>query len=921
VTEVVQFTLLGLGTGAMYALLAQGVVLIFRGSGVLNLAQGAFAMVAGYLFHSFHVNHGWATGPAIAVSVGAAIAMGVMTDQLLLRRLRQASPLARLIATLGVLLIIESLGIIFWGASPTVVLPIIGVKPVTLFGATVTSDRLWLLLIALVVTALLTCIWRYTRAGWIAAQVAENQRSAAALGWSPEMVSAITWGAGAGLAGLAGVLISPITQLSVDDLTLIIIPTLAAALIGGFVSFPGALLGGLIIGVSQSLVSNYVNGYVPGASDVLPLLLVILVLVARGTSLPMRGYVLDRLPEVGSGRVDIRLLVPVVIAGLVLVSVVTSANWLNAFSSTFAIAIVLLSLVVVTGYAGQLSLGQYGLAGLGAFVAARLVSSEGWPFELGLLAGVGFAIASGFVFGLPALRTRGVNLAIVTLALGLTAQSQVFNNSTFLPLVVGGGAFGLNVGSIKVFGWNINPVSHPGRYAVVTFVLLALSALLVANVRRGRSGRRLLAVRANERAAAASGVNVMATKLYAFCLAGALAGLGGVMIAFQSTTVTFTTFDPVSSLNAVALAVIGGVGFTLGPVVGALFAASSIGSIIAFQWQSIDNYLPLAAGIGLLVTLLLNQAGIVSKNIELLKGLRNRVSGSERRAAVAPIPTPRQRDRVKAVDPRRLVVESLTVQYGGIRAVDSVDLHVEPGEIVGLIGANGAGKTSVVDAVTGFTRYAGRVVVGGEAIDRLPPHKRVHRGLVRTFQGDELFLELTVLENVQVPSGRFVGISPAIDLVKPTSDPIPPAAAAALDEFGLGEFLSATHRRYPTELSFGQRRIVGVARALAAEPSVLLLDEPVAGLNDHESAQFADLVRRLAIDWRMAVLVIEHDMPFVMSLADRIVMMDFGVKIVEGSAAEVRHNQSAIAAYFGEDVSEYSRGGRAGRGGEPSWAS
>jgi ABC-type branched-subunit amino acid transport system ATPase component/ABC-type branched-subunit amino acid transport system permease subunit len=886
-----QLALLGLGAGAMYALLAQGIVLIFRGSGVLNLAHGASAMVAAYLYNGLHVNHGWPAAAALTASIAAAAVMGILTDQLLLRRLRRASPLARLIGILGVLIVAQSIGTVLWGATPVIVLPIVTPRPIDLLGATVTTDRLWLLGIACALTAVLTFVWRYTRAGWITAAVAENQRGAAALGWSPELVSALTWAVGSALAGLAGILISPITQLSVPTLVLLVIPALAAALIGRFISFPLTLLGGLIVGVCQAEADNYVH--ITGASDALPFVLIVIVMVVRGSSLPLRGYVFDRVPEVGIGRVDPRPVALAFASGVVVISLVSSANWLSAITATFATAIVLLSLVVLLGYAGQLSLAQYALAGIGALVAARLVAAQRWPFEVALLAGVLAATVTGVIFALPALRTRGANLAVVSLGLGLAVQAVAFNNGSFT-----GGPGGTAVGSIRLLGWNIEPTLHPGRYGALVFGLFMACSLVVANIRRSRSGRRLLAIRANERAAAASGINVLAAKVHAFAIAGALAGLGGVLIGFQSTSVTFGGFDPLTSIVAVGQLVIGGAGYVVGALYGALLAPSSVASLIAQHWQEIDQYLPLIGGAGLILTLVTNQNGVVSSSVRLLRPLAGRFF------ALRPTARPLAPDTRSAarVPPLWLAVENITVRYGGAVAVDGVSLRVDPGELVGLIGPNGAGKTSLIDALTGFAPYSGRVLLGGRSVDSWPAHRRANAGMVRTFQGLELFEGMTVLENLQAAGERVAGFSPVTDLVRPRYGALAPMAAAALREVGLEDFLD----RLPSELSLGQRRLVAVARAVAMEPSVLLLDEPVASLDDHESAEFARLVRRLTATWGMAVLIVEHDMDFLMGVSDRVIVLDFGVKIAEGTVAEVRRHPGAVAAYLGEDADEPS---------------
>ena len=248
-----------------------------------------------------------------------------------------------------------------------------------------------------------------------------------------------------------------------------------------------------------------------------------------------------------------------------------SKDWYapTVVSATFAI--VGLSVVVLSGYTGQLSLAQYALAGIGSFAAAKLVAAHGWRFEPALVAGVLVAAAIGFLFGLPALRTRGVNLAVVTFGLGFAVHQLVFSNSAYTePARV-------QPTDLSLFGWPIDPIGHARNYAVVCVAFLILAALAVANLRRGRTGRRLLAVRTNERAAAAIGVNVFEAKLYGFTLSAGIAGLGGVLFGFGYGAILFDrVFQPGASISVLVLTVIGSAGYVAGPVLGSLLASNGL---------------------------------------------------------------------------------------------------------------------------------------------------------------------------------------------------------------------------------------------------------------------------------------------------------------------------------------------------------
>jgi ABC-type branched-subunit amino acid transport system ATPase component len=253
------------------------------------------------------------------------------------------------------------------------------------------------------------------------------------------------------------------------------------------------------------------------------------------------------------------------------------------------------------------------------------------------------------------------------------------------------------------------------------------------------------------------------------------------------------------------------------------------------------------------------------------------------------------------VDPKQLIVEDLTVRYGSVTAVDHVGFTIEPGTICGLIGPNGAGKTSLIDALTGFTSTAeGRVRVGDVDITSMGATGRVQSGMARSFQSLELFDDTTVFENLSVAADPQNIGAYFRDLVWPVLPKFGPEVVRAIEEFKLDEDL---HREV-SDLSYGKRRLLAIARSVAMHPSVLLLDEPAAGLSSVESAELARVVRRLADEWGMSILLVEHDMNFVMGVCDKVVVIDFGVKIAEGTPSEVRNDQAVIAAYLGQQTDE-----------------
>jgi sulfate-transporting ATPase len=897
VQEFIRFALLGLGLGSLYSLASQGLMVIYRGSGVLNFAHGAIGMVGAYIEWELATQHDWPIPVAWAGGILACAILGALTHLLIMRRLSRASPLARIVATLGVLIVLQAAAVLRYGSKITFVTSELPVKVLHPFDITISVDRLIIVGIAAVLSLLLWLFYRYTHFGMATTAVAENQRAASAVGLSPDWIATANWALGSALAGLAAILIAPIVQLQVATMTNLVIAALATALVASFRSFPVAFLAGMLIGIGQSELTRYVSR--PGISMSLPFAVIVLWMVIRGQALPLRDYFLQRLPSVGTGRVH--LLATVVVVALtawLILSVPT--EWQDAFVTTFAMGFVLLSVVVITGYAGQLSLGQFALAGFGAWVAGRLADTAGWPFFPALIAGAVLAIPVGVLFALPAVRARGINLAIVTLGLGSAIEFLIFNSSDLV-----GGFAGTNVGKPSLFGWDINAIGHPGRYAVVCMIGFVIVALMVASMRRGRSGRRLLAVRTNERAAAALGISVPGAKIYAFAVSAGIAALGGTLLAFRKDVILYgSEFTNFTSILVVAWSFIGGIGYLLGPIFGSTLAPGSLGAQLTDQiLSSVTRYIQLIGGVLVVLLVLQNQDGIAKESINQVKWIAAKI-----RAKFPRLPKPKEipftlpPEERNPVAPKTLELHGLRVRYGGVVAVNDVSFTVTPGQVVGLIGPNGAGKTSVIDAVTGFTRAsAGRVLLDGRELLGLSAVKRARLGISRSFQSLELFEDATVLDNLRAASDPRDRLSYVRDLVHPVDPPLPGQVVAAIREFRLEQDLM----RLVQDLPYGQRRLLAIARAVAAQPSVLLLDEPAAGLSDVETTELAHLVRRLAGDWGLAVLLVEHDMNFVMNVCDHIVVLDFGIQISEGSPREIRRDPLVIAAYLGEgDVEE-----------------
>jgi len=897
--QILAFGVLGLASGAIYALLAQGIVLIYRGCGLLNFAQGAMAMVGGYTYYEVGVRLGAPLCVGLLAAVILSATLGAAIHLVILRPMHAASSLSKVMATLGVLITLQSLAYLLYGPYPIAVPSLLPKNTFHLFSpdAAIGLDSAITLGLGICITLALTLIYGRTSFGRVTSAVAENELVATSLGHSPNMVATLNWMLGSSLAGLAGALIVPQIYVDPTTLVLLVIPAMSAALIGNFSSFPLTFTAAIVFGVANSELLRFVNQ--PGWSMAVPFVAVVAVLVVRGSGIPPRSYVRDRLPAVGSGTV--RPVPLVLLYGAASWCVFSlGPAWSLSVVTTLSFAIICLSVVVVTGYAGQLSLAQAVMAGVGALFAAKLANHM--PFLLALLIATAITAAIGVVVGAPAVRTRGATLAIVTLGLSGVLADLVLGSTGYT-----GGEAGLTVPVPRLFGWSIDPLTHTARYAFVVLSVLVLLCLGVANLRRSDSGRRLLAVRSNERASVALGLRTGSTKLYAFGLSAAIASIGGIFLAFSQTSVevgsSSSTFTVFTCVVVVGVTVVGGVGSIGGALFGSLLISDGVATQLLGGVSSINEYLSLAGGVLLIVTLIFNQDGsfdTTRRALGRIARLAKEGTWAQKRrityrrpidetehSAISVLPT---------IVPRRLRVRDLSVTFGGIRALDGVSFDLYPGQIHGIIGPNGAGKTTFVDAVTGFEpASSGSVKLGDQEICDWIAQRRANGSLARTFQSLELFDELTVLEHLAVASNQTHWYRYVTDLLCPGRISLSPTA---LEVLRICELTDVRHRR-PGELSFGRRKMIAIARAIASAPSVLLLDEPAAGLNDFEAAGLIQLVRSLAKSWGMGILIIEHNLDMILEVSDLITVLANGRSIRVGTPAEIRSDPIVRDAYLG----------------------
>ena len=945
---------LGSLNGLTIGLLAVGLVLVYKSNRFLNLAHAQLGTLSALLLAKWVLDWGWSWWLAFVLAIGIGLATGVLVDRFLVGPLRRKtkSPVRLLLMTVGISQLLLSLTFIpDLGPDPTTgksypqpFTSNFRIGDVVLTGMSVLTA----ILVPILVVAL-ALFMRYSLLGKQIRAAANNPDAARLCGIPVRRVSAVTWALAGTLSAVSAVLQAP-NQPSFNVTTFgpyLLMLTLGAAAFGAFVSLPAALGGGLVLGLVAQIVAAETSS--AAKAEVAVFIVILAVVLIRGRAISRvfatQGATVEdrppvRVPEVLRSRPLVRYHRVWLAGGAGLLALVLpTLPYLNTEGHQFLLtqvlmyAILAVALTMLVGWGGQVSMGHFAVVGLGAYLTARW-SADGWTLPALLLV-VGLIGAGVMVLvGLPALRVRGLTLAVTTMGFAVISADWLFRQDwagSSDPFVdVQRPSLGPDLGT---------PRSMIAIYYVAFGVLVLAVAASVA-LRRSTPGRVIVAVRDNERASAAFGISPATIKLAILAVSGFYAGAAGVIYADAWRVASPTQFTPDFSIALLALPVIGGMGSIAGGVAAAFtlymatfFIGPSVSGLFGDLGNNLGFQLFLAGGAQVAV-LLSYPSGMAGFFQERWQQYLNRAAirvearvpvpaedaeqGGDIAATVAgvtsdaaPVAHHGVQDTSASQDEMPLVATGIKVHFGGVVALDEPNITVRPGEIVGLIGPNGAGKTTLMNVVSGLLRPdAGSVRVFGSEVIDLPADFRAPFGMARSFQDASLFAGLTVTETLQVALSRRyrVGIVSAMTgapWVAASEFRCRHEAEQIAARFGLAPWADALS----SELSTGTKRICDLAAQVAAEPKLLLLDEPTAGVAQREAEAFGPLLRRIRDELDCAVLIVEHDMPLLMGLCDRVYAMEAGRVIAEGTPDEIRNNPLVVSSYLGTTDVAISRSG------------
>ena len=890
--------------GLLYALLAFGLILVYRAQHIVNFAQAGLGAVPAVTALLLVTNHGLPYLAAVAILVVGSLATGAAVEAGVVRRFRTTPRLLVTVATIGVaqLLLLIELFLPRWiggsALTPTSFPTPFGGLHAVIGGVVFSGDYLAILVIAPLMMAGLGAFLRYTRTGVAIRASAENADRASGLGIPVHRLSVVVWAVAGLCSGVAVFLQAPVIGLPLGGSVspIVLLYGLAAAVAARLESMPTALVAGIAIGVIEQSSFAGTNKPDLAAALMLPLIL--------GALLTQRGR-LSRAFDTGVSSFralqEVRP-IPSALRGVPAVRRVRSA--LAAVAVTVAVgaplvlgesrtgfaslvviyAMVGLSVVVLSGWAGQISLGQFGFAGIGAVVAGSLATRVHADFFLTLLAAASVGAVVALLIGLPALRVPGLFLAVVTLAFGAFVQYVVLSRDLTGWLLPPEGA---RVGRPVLYG--VIDTTGQAAYYWLCLALLTLVYATVRSLRRTRSGRLFVAVRDNPRAAQSYGIDTTRAKLAAFAVSGAIAALGGALLAFQQQAVDAETYGLTVSIDVFVFTVVGGLTTPAGAVLGATYfeGVRLLGPAVGIPHLEV-----LATGVGLLALLLALPGGLASAVVRARDtwlrtvAVRHRIdvpvlirAGAPTKDLPAAVPVLRPSSDEDVL----LAVEGLELGYDGVQVLFGIDLTVGRGEMVALLGTNGAGKSTVLRAVSGLAETsAGRVVFDGQDITGLGPAAIARAGIVQVPGGKAVFPTLTVDEH--------------LDLAAWTVDP---NAAAQMRREVLERFPRLAERagQMAGNLSGGEQQQLALGMAFVMRPRLLLIDELSLGLAPTIVADLAQMLREINARGTSVVLV-EQSVNVALTLADRAYFLEKGQVRFEGPTRDLLDRPDVLRAVF-----------------------
>ena len=924
----------GLIRGMVYGLVAIGIVLIFRASGVINFAQGQFGALGASVMSVLFVNEGWSFWATLPIAIIIGAALGGLTELLVVRRLFHQPRLLLFVATIGVSQVILLLQLQLPSVDQNLAFPTPFDQIWSVGNLTIRGEQLVVLIAVPLIVVGLAVLLQRTKFGLSVRTAADNPSGASLSGVRVKAVSTQVWILAGTLAAVSAIIAAPILNQRTSDISVALGPDLllrglVAALVGGMVSFPLALLGGMAIGIVEVLVLSNTTGS-PGTDTLVMFVLLVVLVLFRARSQQGDDGAWSLTPRSRAARAEL-LKHPLartaryvgagilLLAGLAMPLFFTTATDMNDLISVLIFLMVAVSATVLTGWAGQLSLGQYAFVAVGAYVTTYFAAHGQLGGHLGyfpaLAVGTIFGVVVAIAIGIPALRVRGLYLAIITLGFSLAVSGYVLLHEKLNTYFTG---YGTRL-TPPIIDWPIigrhDLATDKDAYYYLCFAALLIVIAIISHLRRTGVGRSLLAVRDNDNNAAAYTVAPTKSKLIAFGVSGGVAAFAGGLFAAQNAVMYPDYFVPAQSIRVLSVAVVGGLASVMGAILGTIVIVA-----LPLIFSNTPQLQLFASGVGMLVLILYVPGGLISiidsGRDQLLNYVARRTNWEPKKgretASIASLST-RDRSKEAAADALPLRTDDVKVRFGGRFAVNGVSIEVRPGEVVGLIGTNGAGKTTLMNAVSGFVKSSGTIELYGQRIDGKASYRRSRYGMGRAFQNARIFGGLSVRETIMVALEARQR-----SLLIPSMLSLPPSPFAERKKHKQAEEiisylgLSRYADNLVSELSTGSRRIVELGALLALDTRLMLLDEPTAGVAQKETEAFGPLIKAIQHDLGSSILIIEHDMPMVMSISDRIYCLEAGAVIAEGGPDEVRNNPAVIASYLGTDERAIQRSGVSG---------